>query len=75
MGRRTKEQACLLMALAGSADLAAGLGVWVVGLGGLEPPTSSLSGIIGHGHHVLWLRSAGISVCPRVAVSIPDPTT
>jgi hypothetical protein len=43
MGRSTKEQACLLMALAGAADLAAGLGVWVVGLGGLEPPTSSLS--------------------------------
>jgi hypothetical protein len=31
------------MVLTGPADLAAGLGVWVVGLGGLEPPTSSLS--------------------------------
>ncbi len=43
----TKEQTCLLMVLAGPADLAAGLGVWVVGLGGLEPPTSSLSGMAG----------------------------
>jgi len=32
-----------VMAMAGPADLAAALGVWVVGLGGLEPPTSSLS--------------------------------
>src|SRR5207244_1180826 len=39
----TKEQACLLTVLAGATDLVAGLGVWVVGLGGLEPPTSSLS--------------------------------
>jgi len=29
--------------------LAAGLGVWVVGLGGLEPPTSSLSAPGRHG--------------------------
>ena len=41
----TKEQACLVRVLAGPVDLAAGLGVWVVGLGGLEPPTSSLSGM------------------------------
>jgi hypothetical protein len=39
---------------------------------GNQPPISSLSGIIGHGHHVLRLWSAGLSVCPRVAVSIPD---
>ena len=32
----------------GPTDLAAGLGVWVVGLGGLEPPTSSLSGCRSH---------------------------
>jgi hypothetical protein len=37
------------MVLAGPADLAAGLGVWVVGLGGLEPPTSSLSVLGNHG--------------------------
>jgi hypothetical protein len=54
----------------------AGLGCWVrvfalVGLGGLEPPTSSLSGIIGHGRYVLRPRSVGRSVCPRVAVTIP----
>ena len=43
-----------------------------VGLGGLEPPTSSLSGIIGHSRYVLRPRSAGLPVCPRVAVRIPD---
>ena len=37
-----------------------------VGLGGLEPPTSSLSGIIGHERYVLGSRSAGLSVCSRV---------
>jgi hypothetical protein len=37
-----------------------------------HPNQGSSSGIIGHGHYVLRLRSAGISVCPRVAVSIPD---
>jgi hypothetical protein len=39
----TEGQACFLIVLVGPADLAAGLGVRVVGLGGLEPPTSSLS--------------------------------
>src|SRR5215469_14132391 len=28
--------------------------------------------VIGHGHHVLRRRSAGIFVCPGVAMSIPD---
>ena len=45
------------MVLAGTTDLAAGLGVWVVGLGGLEPPTSSLSG----------MRSNRLSYRPRLA--------
>src|SRR5262245_29364557 len=60
------------MELAGPADLAAGLGVWVVGLGGLEPPTSSLSGIISQGRYVLRPRSAALPICPRVAVRIPE---
>jgi hypothetical protein len=42
-----------------------------VGLGGPGPPTSSLSGIIGHWRYVLRLMSAGRSVCPLVAVTIP----
>src|SRR5215475_10682579 len=46
----------------GRADRsAAGLGVWVVGLGGLEPPTSSLSG----------MRSNRLSYRPRLA-GAPD---
>jgi hypothetical protein len=47
-------------------------GWWVVGLRGLEPRTSSLSGIIGHGCYVLRPRSAGLSVCPPVTVTNPD---
>jgi hypothetical protein len=66
---RTKR--ALLTVIAGPTDLVAGLGVWVVGLGGLEPPTSSLSGIIGHDRYVLRPRSAGLSVCPRVTVTNP----
>jgi hypothetical protein len=53
-------------------DFGARRAVTWVGLGGLEPPTSSLSRIIGHGRHLLRPRSAGRSVCPRVAVTIPD---
>lgn len=34
--------------------------------------SSSLSGIIVHGRYVLRPRTAGLSVCPRVAVTIPD---
>jgi hypothetical protein len=33
--------------------------------------SSSLSGIIVHGRYVLRPRTAGLSVCPRVAVTIP----
>src|SRR5215468_10646206 len=39
---------------------------------GLEPRTSSLSGITGHGRYVLRPGSVGLSVCPRVTVTIPD---
>jgi hypothetical protein len=52
-------------------DLVAGLGVRV-GLGGLEPPASSLSGMIGHRRYVLRPMSAGLSACPRVTVTNPD---
>ena len=42
-----------------------------VGLDGLEPSTSSLSGMLGHGRYVLRSRSAGLPVCPRVTVTVP----
>ena len=45
------------MVMAGPTGLAAGLGIGVVGLGGLEPPTSSLSG----------MRSNRLSYRPRLA--------
>jgi hypothetical protein len=33
---------------------------------------SSLSGMLGHGRYVLRSRSAGLPVCPRVTVTVPD---
>ena len=36
------------------------------------PKSSSVSGFIGHGRYVLRPRSAGLSVCPRVTVTIHD---
>jgi hypothetical protein len=42
-----------------------------VGLGGLEPPTSSLSGLVSDKRHVLRARSIRLLVCAAVPVTIP----
>ena len=68
----TEGQARLVRIMPRPTGLGSDVGACVVGLGGLEPPTSSLSGIIGHSRYVLRPRSAGLPVCPRVAVRIPD---